>query len=326
MNSVTPSSGRHDNRNPHLAFIANDARFPVFLFFTLSMDKFLLIIIPFLSAMALRRIGVIGNRHAQFITSYVINFSLPCLTIMTITKLDLKHIDFNVVIIAWLVMAAGAGLSYFIGKLLGLAEGKLRSFILVVTFPNTCFVGYPVTFALYGSAGLPYAVIYDQMGMVPLFLTLGFLVAGGRKSLGSALKFPPFIALLFALLINKVGLDIPGIVAPVLTWAGWTTLPLTIFLIGARITFDAVRDYKNVAASVALRMIAMPALLFVSMSMLGMKGLPYSVALLETAMPPALVTSILALKYRLDEELAIASISAGTILGMLVFAVLALFG
>jgi predicted permease len=244
---------------------------------------------------------------------------------MTINRLDLNHIDFNVVIIAWIVMAAGASLSYCTGKILKLTGGKLRSFILVVTFPNTCFVGYPITFALYGGAGLPYAVIYDQMGMVPLFLTIGFLVAGGKKSLGSALKFPPFIALLFALLLNKVGLTIPGPVAPILQWVGWTTLPLTIFLIGVKITLKAVHDYKNVAASVALRMIAIPSLLFVSLSVLGITGLPYRVALLETAMPPALVTSILALKYNLDEEFAVASISVGTILGMLVFAVLALF-
>jgi len=289
------------------------------------MDKFLLIIIPFLSAMALRKAGVIRDRHSQIITSYVINFSLPCLTIMTINRLDLKHIDFNVVIIAWTVMSAAACMSYFIARVLGLEGGKLRSFILVVTFPNTCFVGYPVTFALYGSAGLPYAVIYDQMGMVPLFLTIGFMVAGGRKSLSSALKFPPFIALLFALLLNIAGLTMPPVIAPVLQWAGWTTLPLTIFLIGTRITLKIVHDYQNVAASVALRMIAMPALLYVTLATIGTTGLPYKVALLETAMPPALITSILALKYNLDEEFAVASISAGTVLGMFAFAVLALF-
>ncbi len=274
--------------------------------------------------MALRKAGVIRDRHSRFITSYVINFSLPCLTMMTINRLDLNNIDFKVVIIAWAVMAAGARLSYFAAKTLGLTGGKLRSFILVATFPNTCFVGYPVTFALYGSAGLTYAVIYDQMGMVPLFLTIGFMVAGGRKSLISALKFPPFIALLFALLLNKTGFSIPGAVAPILQWAGWTTLPLTIFLIGVKITLKAVHDYQNVAASVALRMIAIPALLFALLALLGITGLPYKVALLETTMPPALVTSILALRYNLDEEFAIASISVGTILGMFVFAVLTL--
>jgi predicted permease len=289
------------------------------------MDKFLLIIIPFLSAMALRRIGAISEKHAVFITSYVLNFSLPCLTIMTISGLDLKNTDFTVVLIAWVVMAAGACLSYFSGRILRLTGGKLRSFILVVTFPNTCFIGYPMTFALYGGVGLPFAVIYDQMGMVPLFLTLGFFVAGGKKSLGSALKFPPFNALLFALLINLIGLTIPAPIASVLKVAGWTTLPLTIFLIGIKVTLKSVHDYKNVAASLVLRMIVLPALLFASFTVLGIKGLPYDVALLESAMPPALITSILALKYNLDEEFAIASISAGTVLCMVGFALFTLF-
>jgi predicted permease len=296
-----------------------------FSLFNGTMENFLLIIIPFLSAMLLRRLGIFREKHALYATSYVINFSLPCLAIITISNLDLKHGNFTVAVIAWIVMAAGACLSFFAGRLLNLSGGKLRSFILVVTFPNTCFLGYPLTYALYGSTGLPYAVIYDQMGMVPFFLTLGFIVAGGRKSLGSALKFPPFIALLFALLINMTGVGIPGPISFTLKWAGWTTLPLTIFLIGVKVTFTAVRDYRNVAASLALRMVAIPALLFVSMSLLGIEGLPYKVALLETTMPPALTTSILALKYGLDDEFAVASISAGTVLCMFAFAVMTFF-
>jgi len=222
-------------------------------------------------------------------------------------------------------MAAGAGLAYFAGRILKLTGGKLRSFVLVVTFPNTCFLGYPLTFALYGSAGLPFAVIYDQMGMVPLFLTLGFLVAGGKKSLGSAMKFPPFIAMLFALIINMAGLTIPEIIASVLKGAGWTTLPLTIFLIGMKVSLTAVHDCKTVATSLVLRMVVIPALLFFSLALLGFKGLPYEVTLLESAMPPALTTSILASRYKLDEEFAVASISAGTILCMIVFAILTFF-
>jgi predicted permease len=276
--------------------------------------------------MALRRLGVIRERHASLVTSYVLNFSLPCLTIMTIGDLDLKNANFSVVLIAWIVMPATALLAWLAGRALRLTGGKLRSFILVVTFPNTCFIGYPVTFALYGSAGLPFAVMYDQMGMVPLFLTLGFFVAGGRKSLGSALKFPPFIALLFALLLNLSGVAIPAPVASVLNAAGWTTLPLTIFLIGIKVSLESIRDYRNVAASLALRMIAVPALLWATLAALGIRGLPYEVAVLESAMPPALITSILALKYGLDEEFAIASISAGTMLCMAALAAFALIG
>lgn len=299
--------------------------FPVFAYYY-HMDKFLLILIPFLTAMVLRRLGVIRERHAALVTAYVLNFSLPCLTIMTIGALDLKKANFWVVLIAWIVMPAAALLAWLTGRMLRLDDGKLRSFILVVTYPNTCFIGYPVTFALYGSAGLPFAVMYDQMGMVPLFLTLGFFIAGGRKSLGSALKFPPFISLLLALVLNLAGVAIPASVGSVLKAIGWTTLPLTIFLIGIKVTLESIRDYRNVAASVALRMIAVPAILWIALTALGIKGLPYEVALLESAMPPALITSILALKYGLDEEFAIASISAGTMLCMLALAAFTLLG
>lgn len=289
------------------------------------MEKFLLIIIPFLSAMALRRLDLVREKHARWITSYVINFSLPCLTLMTISQLNLKQSNFSVAVIAWIVMALGTALGYFTGRALGLTGGKFRSFILVVTFPNTCFIGYPLTFALYGSEGLPFAVIYDQMGMVPLFLTLGFMVAGGRKSLGSAIRFPPFIALVIALMINMAGFTIAGPLATILKGAGWTTLPLTIFLIGIKVTLKAVHDYRAVAMSLLLRMVALPAILSIALAVLGLKGIPYSVALLETAMPPALTTSILALRYGLDEEFAVASISVGTFLWVFLVALLTLF-
>jgi predicted permease len=284
------------------------------------MDKILLIICPFLAAVILRRIGKVRENHAVLVTNYVLNFSLPCLTIITISKLDLKGNHLEVAVIAWAVMTTGAILSYGVGKLLKLTGGKLRSFVLLATFPNTGFLGYPLCYAAYGGSGLVYAVIYDQMGMFPFFLTLGFCIAGGKESLGSALKFPPFIALLFALVLNVVGISIPALIAAMLKGVGWTTLPLTIFLIGLRITFSGMRNFKYIAAGLTLRMLIIPALLLIVMIATGRKGLPYDVAFMETAMPPALTTSILAAKYKLDEELAVAAISAGTLLCIIVFA------
>jgi predicted permease len=283
------------------------------------MDKVLLIICPFLAAVILRSIGKVRGNHAILVTNYVLNFSLPCLTIATISKLDLKGNHFEVAVIAWAVMTTGAVLSYATGKLLKLTGGKLRSFILLATFPNTGFLGYPMSYAAYGGSGLVYAVIYDQMGMFPFFLTLGFFVAGGKESLGSALKFPPFIALLFAIILNIAGISMPDFIAAALKVAGWTTLPLTIFLIGLRITFIGMRNFRYIAVGLALRMLIFPILLLIVMTAMGRKGLPYDVALMETAMPPALTTSILASKYMLDEELAIAAISVGTLLCMIAF-------
>lgn len=285
------------------------------------MDKILLITGIFCLALILRRAGVVREKHLTHLVRYVLSFSLPCLTLMTISSIDLRKAHFDIAVIAWLVMFAGAALSLAVGKLLRLEETRLRVFILVSTFPNTALLGYPLSYALFGETGLSYAVIYDQMGMFPVFLTLGFFIAGGKESIFHCLKFPPFLALLAALALNIAGLGFSGPFGTVLGWFGWTTLPLTIFLIGARVRLASLRDCKPLAACLTIRMILVPLLLLLVFHLLGKDGLPYRVTLLETAMPPALTTSIIALKYRLDEEFAIACISAGSLLCILLFTV-----
>jgi predicted permease len=68
-------------------------------------------------------------------------------------------------------------------------------------------------------------------------------------------------------------------------------------------------------------MCVFPLLLFLLLHFNGKEGLPYQVTLMETAMPPALTTGILAILYRLDEDLAVACISAGTLICMLLFSI-----
>ena len=58
---------------------------------------------------------------------------------------------------------------------------------------------------------------------------------------------------------------------------------------------------------------------------MGKDGLPYRVSLMEAAMPPALSTSILALQYDLDEELAITGIGIGTMVCLAVVTAFNLF-
>lgn len=289
------------------------------------MDKILLITGIFCLALILRRAGVVREKHLTRLLRYVISFSLPCMTLMTIGSLDLRKAHFDIAVIAWVVMIAGAAIAYAVARILRLEGARLRVFILVSTFPNTALLGYPLSYALFGETGLSYAVIYDQMGMFPVILTLGFFIAGGKESLFHCLRFPPFLALLAALTLNIFGISFPAPVATVIGWLGWTTLPLTIFLIGARVQFSSLRDIKPIAACLGVRMFFIPLLLLTVFHFLGKHGLPYQVTLLETAMPPALTASIIALQYRLDDEFAIACISAGSLLCILLFTVSSVF-
>jgi predicted permease len=284
------------------------------------MDKLLLITGIFCIAIFLRKQGILREKHLALLARYVLTVSLPCLTLMTIGGLDLRNAHFDVAVIGWAVMLGGAVLSYAAGRLAALEGARLRVFMLVTTFPNTGFLGYPFAYALFGAGGLTYAVIYDQMGMFPVFVSLGFFIAGGKESLHRAMRFPPLIALLAALAMNAAGFMITDPLAVILKAIGWTTLPLTIFIIGYRVRLTSLRDYKPLVWCLVLRMLILPALVFLALNMLGKGGLPYQVTIMSSAMPPALTTSILALEYRLDNDLAVACISVGTILSMLLLA------
>jgi len=285
------------------------------------MEKIFFITGVFALAMLLRRAGLVREKHTGMLVRYVMWFSLPCLTLAAIGKLDLRHTHFDIAVIAWLVMLGGAALSYCAGRAARLGDKRLRSFMLTATFPNTGFLGYPFAYSLYGSAGLSYAVIYDQIGMFPLFITLGFIMAGGFESLAGALRFPPLIALVAALALNMAGVPPSGHIAAILAGIGWTTLPLTIFIIGLKVRLGKGSDMKLVAWCLFLRMVAVPVILFLFLHLSGKSGLPYRVTLMESAMPPALTTGILALQYRLDEDLAVSCIGLGTLLAMVLFTV-----
>jgi hypothetical protein len=285
------------------------------------LDKLFLITGIFTLAIILRRAGVVRESHIAILTRYIMWLSLPCLTLTTIGSLDLKNSHFDIALIAWGVMLGGAALSFLAGRVLGLEGKSLRVFILATAFPNTGFLGYPLAYALFGATGLSYAVIYDQMGMFPIFITLGFFIAGAKGNLLRSPLFLPFLALLAALSLNWAGIHLNGPLFLILGDLGWTTLPLTIFIIGLRIRPISMRDSKPVVACLVLRMCVFPLLLFLLLELNGKGGLPYQVTLMETAMPPALTTGILAVLYRLDEDLAFACISAGTLICMLLFSI-----
>lgn len=278
------------------------------------MEKIYLVLTLFFAAMALRKAGLIRPKHSAFITDFVIKISLPCLSVVTLSRAQLESQYLATAVVAWSVILAGAAAAFIIGRLTAIPDASLRSFVLVSAFPNTGFLGYPITYALFGGAGLSYAVVYDQIGMFPLFLSVGFLIAGGREGMGKVLVYPPFIALLTGLGLNALDLELPGPINTIFSAIGWTTLPLTIFLIGAKITFKPTGQLKLVAAALGIRMLLIPAILFAVYSFAGISGLAASVSILESAMPPALSTSILTVERKLDEDLAVTTIGAGTLL------------
>ncbi len=276
-------------------------------------ERVLFVALIFLSAYLLKTIKLFREEDSKVFINYVLYFSLPALVLEKVREVKIGTEAFAVVLTAWAVITTSILLSLLLGRLMGMEERSLRSFVLVSSFGNTAFMGYPFTFAFFGDEGLRYAVLYDQLGSFLLVISVGFFVATGRFSLREILTFPPFIALGLAFLLRSY--QLPQVLETFFEISGRSLIPVVLFAVGLKFSFgNLFASLKGAFLSVSVKMLFVPLLLLIVFKLLGLSGLSYKVAFLESAMPPMVMAGVLAIKYGLDESLAISAITLGMVL------------
>ena len=276
-------------------------------------ERVLFVALIFLLAYALKLLRVFREEDTGAFINYVIYFSLPALVFGKVREVELTADAVGVVLSAWLVILSSLLISFIVGRLLQMESGTLKAFVLVSSFGNTAFMGYPFTFALFGDEGLRYAVLYDQLGSFLLVVSVGFLIATGRFSLREVILFPPFVALVLALLSRP--LELPAFLSVFIDTSGKSLIPVVLFSLGLKFSPKHLLDsIKNALLTVSLKMLLVPLLVLIGLKTFGLDTLNYRVVLLESAMPPMVMAGVLAIKYGLDERLAVSAITLGILL------------
>ncbi len=280
-------------------------------------ERVLFVALILISAYLLKRLRVFREVDADPFINYVIYFSLPALVFREVRRVDLGGEAFGVVVIAWAVIVGSVVLSWAVGKLIGMERKTLRAFVLVSSFGNTAFLGYPFTYALFGEEGLRFAVLYDQIGSFLLVVSLGLIISTGRLSPKEVVTFPPFVALILGLLLRDT--TIPEAFGVFLKVVGNSLIPAVLFAIGLRFSpHHILNSLRYTLLSLGIKMVLVPALLLLLLKISSLNTLGYKVALLETSMPPMVMAGVLAVRYGLDERLALSAITLGMALSFFI--------
>lgn len=232
-------------------------------------------------------------------------------------------------LVAWLVAARG----------LHLPRASVGATICAVLVVNTGYLGYPVVAALLGFEALSEAIPYDVLVSGPALLLGAFAVGAafgerageGVRERGIAFltRNPPLYAAIVALLAPEA--LAPDLLVDAARIAIVAVLPLGFFAVGVALAGEAEegaiglppRLDAPVAAAVALRLGAGPALLFLlSLPLIDLPG-PY---LLMAAMPSGLNALIVAHAYGLDLRIAAGAIAWSTALAVVALSVAAVLG
>jgi|GEM_PF-187237 len=252
-----------------------------------------------------KKLRVLKPQDSQTITAVVTNFTGPAFAFSYIYgKVFTGHMAIAPVglFVAEMIIL---GAVYLVAKAMNLNKRTTGGLMMAAVFGNTGFLGYPITMAAFpqNSQAIATAVIVDQFGMtIPLF-SIGIAIAAGfgsgkvdRWQWLSFAKTPLFISVVMALILR--GVPLPKFLTETINMLGAATIPMAMISLGLSASASSMKAIKApFAVAFLAKMVAMPLLVYIITSMLGIHGVVQKATILEAAMPTAVMAGVLSTRY-----------------------------
>lgn len=197
-------------------------------------------------------------------------------------------------------------------------------------FSNAGYMGFPLIRALFGEEGLLYASGFVTVFNI-LIWTIGTTVLSGqvqpRQVVRNVVTCPCILAVAAGLILYLCRVPVPDVIAGPVGSIGDMNTPISMIVTGATIASSDLRKLlqnRNLFRTLAVRMLLIPAVTLLLFALLGIHGTVPTIVLLLEACPCAAITTMFAIQYHHDEDLAAGSVVFSTIGSIVVLPVYAL--
>ncbi len=249
---------------------------------------------------ALARYASISPRGLSQTTFYLFS---PCLLFTSLTSNKLETSDMlRIMTFAVTVMLFSGGLALLLGKLFGFERSMIAAVVLPTMLMNAGNYGLPLVTFAFGQLGLAHATLF-YVSMSLLSYSVGTVVASLgtaslRQSVINMLKIPTLYAAVIALVFARQGWQLPLPLSRTVELLANATIPCMLVVLGMQLkSAQWTGQIKALVTAVVLRMLAAPGLGFLLAPLFGLQGLAYNAGMLESAMPSAVLTIVLATEY-----------------------------
>lgn len=289
------------------------------------MQNFIVIAV-FLALGALsKRLFALPEKAPFYINKFIINFALPAVILLKLPHLVL---DKNIVLpmlAPWLLaIPLTLGMLGFARRLQWSRE-TLGAMLLLTLYSNSSYFGFPMVRAFFGDAGMPYAIVFDQLGNFVMFavgtpILLAYFGADEKFSAFVILKrifsFPPFYALIAGILLN--GVAYPPLLDRLLAALGTSMAPLAMFIVGSQLSLRVPAQIRQpLAIAIGARLLFLPALTLLFFYLTDHRELAARVTIFEAGMPTMITAGIVAMSANLSPRLCTATVGLGLLLSLL---------
>ncbi|TGU70305.1 AEC family transporter [Geomonas terrae] len=286
------------------------------------MENFIIIGVFVLLGMLFRRLEAFPKDSAQVLNMFALYVSLPALILLKVPQIVFSRDILTAALVPWGMLLLSVAAVLGAARLWRWDRASVGVLLLVVPLGNTSFLGVPMVQAFFGAAGLPYLIIYDQLGTMIIMVTYGSMILALYGKDGSVrlsamvrkmLLFPPTIALLVGLVARSW--PYPEKLAQALQNVSLTLVPVVMTAIGLQLRLRLPRRVLGpLAFGLALKLAAAPLITLLVCRMAGVAGMVVDVSILEAAMPPMVTAGALAVVAGMEADLAVAMIGIGIIL------------
>jgi len=290
------------------------------------MSDLLLIPVCIITGILLVRIKSFPENAHKVINSLIVYVCLPALTLLYIPQIKIGVDVIFPAIIMWIVFLLSVAFFVLLEKIFKWDRKNTGALILTAGLANTSFVGFPVLMALFGEEGLKIGVIIDQVGSFLVLSTFGVIVASvcssGTYSLKKIsldiIRYPSFIAMIISVILILAGFRHTDITRSVLQKLGSPVIILALISVGMQIKIKFNdNEFKEIFLGLSYKLILAPLAIYLIAVFLQLKGLVFQVSLIESAMPPMVMGSVLAVQFNLNPKLANLMVGIGIPLSFL---------
>jgi hypothetical protein len=294
------------------------------------MANIILIIICFFTGILLQSVKSFPKDSYKAFNFVIINLSLPALALLYIPQIKIDSQIIFPIASMWIVFGFAIVVFIILSKIFHWDKPTTGALIMTAGLCNSSFVGFPVLMAMFGEEGLKVGVVIDQAGSFVVLATAGVIVSSVFASkefkvikiIKDILIYPPFIAFILAVVLKYFGFVHSEVSKSILERIGSLIVILALMSVGLQLKIS-LKDipYKEMFFGLTFKLLLAPALIYVLYFIVAKgRGLSVDVSLIESAMPPMVMGSVMAVSYNLNPKLANLMVGIGIPLSFLTLA------
>jgi predicted permease len=256
----------------------------------------------------------------------------PALVFDSLATSDVSGAEFGqittVLLLTTLVLWA---LGIVTSRLLRLQGPTQAAFLAAILLMNAGNYGLSVSLFAFGEQGLARASLYFTISAL-ISASLGVYLSArghmtGRQALRQMIGVPLMYGAALGVVFNLTGLTVPEPLGKAIHLLGQASVPIMLSVLGVRLaeTFRGKQGLSHLPALGVVtitRLILAPALAWLLAGAIGLQGLARDVTILESAMPTAVITTILATEYDSDPPFAAMAVLVTTVVSLVTVTVL----